>query len=245
MKEKLLALLEQKFPGVRKDGLNHLAASLALTVSTDDEANQVVGKLTADNVNQFVTDWRKEADAEIDKANRTRETNLRAKYDFVEKQTNPDPTAPPTPPNPTTGGAGGLKQEDIQNLIINSIKEATKGLQNEIQSLKGSAVTAARREQLLKIFNDQTPKPFRDAILDSFEARQFENDEAFQQFFNKQKESIAQLNQELADKGLGSHERPILGQPNKDGVSKATEEFIQAKVKEAAGETPLGGKKLF
>ena len=243
MKEKILALLEQNFPGVRKDGLNHLAATMALTVATEEEATQIVGKLTADNVNKFVTDWRKEADAEIDKANRTREANLRAKYDFVEKQSIPDPTDTPTPTAPT-GGAGGLKPEDIQNLIVNSIKEATQGLQKEIQNLKGSAITTTRREQLLKVFTDQTPKPFKDTILDAFESRTFDNDEAFQQYLTKTKESVAQLTQEIADKGLGSHERPILGKPNKDGVSSGVEEYIQAKAKEASGEAGLVGKKI-
>lgn len=243
MNDKILALLEQNYPGVRKDGLKHLAASLALTVATEEEAAQVVGKLTADSVNKFVTDWRKEADAEIDRANRTREANLRAKYNFVEKPQNDDPADTPTPPTPT-GGENGLKPEDIQNLIVNSIKEATKGIQQELQTLKGSAISATRREQLMKVFTDQTPKPFRDTILDAFEARTFENDEAFQQYLNKTKESVSQLTQELADKGLGSHERPILGKPNKDGVSSGVEDYIQTKAKEAKGEEGLVGKQI-
>ena len=80
----ILSLLEQNYPGVRKDGLKHLATSLALTVSTDEEATTVVGKLTADNVNKFVTDWRKEADAEIDKANKTIEAMERAVKELSE-----------------------------------------------------------------------------------------------------------------------------------------------------------------
>lgn len=243
MNNKILALLEQNYPGVRKDGLKLLAASLALTVTTEEEAAQVVGKLTADNVNKFVTDWRKEADAEIDKANKTREANLRAKYDFVEKQQDPSPADPPAPPAPT-GGTGGLKAEDIQNLIVTSIKEATKGLQQEIQTLKESAVTAARRKELQKVFTDQIPKPIRETIMDGFEARSFENDEAFQQYLTKTKESVSQLTQELADKGLGSHERPILGKPNKDGVSSGVEDYLEYKAKEASGEAGLTGKKI-
>ena len=38
MKEKLLALLQTKFAGVRKDGLNQLATIMALTVTTEEEA---------------------------------------------------------------------------------------------------------------------------------------------------------------------------------------------------------------
>ena len=48
LQEKILALLVAKFQGVRKDGLQHLAAAIGLQVTTEEEANQVVDKLTAD-----------------------------------------------------------------------------------------------------------------------------------------------------------------------------------------------------
>ena len=38
MKGKILALLETKFQGERKDGLNHLAGAISLQVTTDEEA---------------------------------------------------------------------------------------------------------------------------------------------------------------------------------------------------------------
>jgi len=55
LQEKILALLVAKFQGVRKDGLQHLAAAIGLQVTTEEEANQVVDKLTADKVSAFVT----------------------------------------------------------------------------------------------------------------------------------------------------------------------------------------------
>ena len=73
LQEQILALLVAKFQGVRKDGLQHLAAAIGLQVATIEEANGVVDKLTADKVSQYVTDWRKVADAEISKANQTYE----------------------------------------------------------------------------------------------------------------------------------------------------------------------------
>ena len=87
--ELILGLLVAQFQGVRKDGLNQLARSIALTVDTEEKAKEVVGKLTADQVKQFVTDWRKDADAEITKANQTYEAGLKEKYDFVTKGTPP------------------------------------------------------------------------------------------------------------------------------------------------------------
>ena len=83
LQERILALLVAKFQGVRKDGLQHLAAAIGLQVTTEEEANQVVDKLTADKVSAFVTEWRRTADAEISKANQTYENSLKEKYDFV------------------------------------------------------------------------------------------------------------------------------------------------------------------
>jgi hypothetical protein len=94
MKEKILALLTAAFAGVRKDELNHIANVLAFQVDTEEKAKEVVGKLTADQINSFITDWRKEADAEISKANKTYETGLKQKYDFTEKK-QPEVTIPP------------------------------------------------------------------------------------------------------------------------------------------------------
>lgn len=97
----IVALLETQFPGVRKDGLNQLARVIAMQVNTKEEATGIVGKLTAEAVAKFVADWRKDADAEIDKANKTREDNLRKKYDFVEKKPEEGGT-PPARPEPWT-----------------------------------------------------------------------------------------------------------------------------------------------
>ena len=91
LQEKILALLVAKFQGVRKDGLQHLAAAIGLQVTTEEEANQVVDKLTVDKVNAFVTEWRRTADAEISKANQTYENSLKEKAEFnLQMQQNSD-----------------------------------------------------------------------------------------------------------------------------------------------------------
>ena len=47
LNEAILALLKAAFSGVREDGLKHLAAAIGLQVTTEEEAKEVVGKLTA------------------------------------------------------------------------------------------------------------------------------------------------------------------------------------------------------
>ena len=219
----IVALLETQFPGVRKDGLNQLARVIAMQVNTKEEATGIVGKLTAEAVAKFVADWRKDADAEIDKANKTREDNLRKKYDFVEKK----PEEGGTPPAP----AGTLDAATVQAMITNAVKEATKGLQSEVTSLQSAAVTEAYKAKVLKDFD-------RVAKLGGFA-----DENAFNEYLTETKNDVAAFGQELADRGLSLHEKPVLGSPNKDGVSAGVESYIQAKAAEAANKG-LGGKEV-
>lgn len=68
MKGKILSLLENKFQGARKDGLSILAGVLAMTASDEETAQKVVDALTADQVKDFISDYRKGADSETTKA---------------------------------------------------------------------------------------------------------------------------------------------------------------------------------
>ena len=72
----ILALLQEKFAGERKDGLTQLAAFIGLNAANIEEATEVVGNLTADKVSKFVKDYRSRTDAEIAKANKTHEETL-------------------------------------------------------------------------------------------------------------------------------------------------------------------------
>lgn len=244
MIEKILALLETNFPGVRKDGLKQLANSINLTVTTEEEVTTIVGKLTAENVEKFITDWRREADAEIEKANKTREDNLRKKYDFVEKKEPPtEPTTEPSTP-PAEPGNRGIDPTAIQKMITDAVKAATDPLNQQIASIQGTAVAATRKELLEKVFTDDIPKSYKSTIMDGFQNRTFESDEAFNEYLNKTKENVAAFRQELADNGLGGITKPILGTPGKDGVSSAVADYIKEREDTAAGKAPATGKEL-
>lgn len=235
MEQRILALLLAAFAGVRKDGLNQLARSLALQVDTEEQATDVVGKLTADKVNKFVSDWRREADAEISKANKTYEDGLKNKYDFVEKQ-KPAPTPSPAP-------TGELTLEAIQKLMTEAATKATAPLLDEIATLKGSKIAANRRDELVKIFGENVPEYYKNAVLEGFEGRTFADDNAFNEYLNKQKEGVATVTQELADKGLAGFAKPVFGTVNKEGVSTGVASYIQEKAEEAKG-NGLGGKEI-
>ena len=140
LQEQILALLVAKFQGVRKDGLQHLAAAIGLQVATIEEANGVVDKLTADKVSQYVTDWRKVADAEISKANQTYENGLKEKYDFVEK----GKQTPPTPPTPPAGAALVLAAAESADTTsaFKYVPKAMTGDSYDVEALNNHFVTA-------------------------------------------------------------------------------------------------------
>jgi formyltetrahydrofolate synthetase len=218
MKEKILALLLTQFSGVRKDGLNHIANIIALQVDTEDEAKALVGKLTAEQVNSFISDWRKEADAEINKANKTYEAGLRNKYDFTEKKAEP---ANPTEPEKDIDAAA------IKKLITESIANATKPLLEQINSFKVGETAKTRLQTLndkLKECNDEN---FKAKALKDFARMQFETDEAFNEYLTDTDTDIKIANQNVADSGLGAQSPPFFSNSSSKG-KEATDAEITA-----------------
>lgn len=233
LQEQILALLVAKFQGVRKDGLQHLAAAIGLQVATIEEANGVVDKLTADKVSQYVTDWRKVTDAEISKANQTYENGLKEKYDFVEKGTQ----TPPTPPTPPAGG------EITLDAISKLIDEKLSGVQSSITEINANKAAASRRELFVaELDNAKIEGKTRDVMLKNFDrANTFASDEDFNSYLTEAKGDIAALAQERADAGLQGHDKPIFGAVNKEGVSSGVADYIKAQTE---SKTALTGKEV-
>lgn len=145
MKEKVMELLEQKFAGVRKDGLNLMAGVIAMGVNTEDEAKAAVEKITVEQVNAYVQDWRKSADSEITKSNQTYDKTMREKIEkeLMEK----NKTNPPISPNPTD-------PNNIQELITEAVKKATEGIYNELATIKAQS----QKEERAKLISDTAKK---------------------------------------------------------------------------------------
>lgn len=234
------ALLEQKFKGERKDGLKLLALHIVMTAGEDDEkAKQAVEALTEDGVKAFIKEWRKDADAEITRANQTAEQNLRDKFDFVEKG-KPNPPTPPADPNPNPNG--GITPEQLKAAIAEAIKPYT----DKVAALEGANINATRKEQVEALFKDKNVNAaYKKAVMSAFESQKFEDDNAFNTYLESTKADIDTCVQELADQGLtdglGS---PLFGNVNKDGVSAEVEAYIADRQNAEKGESPLSGKKV-
>lgn len=232
--EKILALLTAKFEGVRKDGLQQLASVIGLQVTTEEEANEVVGKLTAEKVSGFVTSWRSSADAEIAKANKTYEDGLKQKYDFVEKgkQTPPAGTNEPEP-------SGAITLDAISKLIDSKLS----GVQSSITEMNADKVATSRRELFVaKLDEAKLEGSTREMLIKNFDrANNFQSDEDFNGYITDLQGDIAALAQERADAGLSGHEKPIYGAVNKEGVSSGVADYIKAQTE---SKTAFTGKEV-
>ena len=215
----ILALLQSKFAGVRKDGLQQLAAVISVQVANEEEANEVVGKLTADKVSKFVTDWRKTTDAEIAKANKTHEDGLRRKYDFKEKEA-------PAESRPI-------------------FRQETKSIREGYDGLRAEKTTATRREQFVaRLDAAKIEGKQRDMLLRSFDraATTFKDDEDFNGYLTEMQGDIDALAQEQSDNELRNHEKPIFGAVNKDGISAGVADYIASQ--QSSASPTLTGKEI-
>lgn len=232
--EKILALLTAKFEGVRKDGLQQLASVIGLQVTTEEEANEVVGKLTAEKVSGFVTSWRSSADAEIAKANKTYEDGLKQKYDFVEKGKQ---TPPAGADEPKPGEA--ITLDAISKLIDSKLS----GVQSSITEMNADKVATSRRELFVaKLDEAKLEGSTREMLIKNFDrANNFQSDEDFNGYITDLQGDIAALAQERADAGLSGHEKPIYGAVNKEGVSSGVADYIKAQTE---SKTAFTGKEV-
>lgn len=229
--QQILALLQAKFAGVRKDGLAQLARMIALQVTSQEEAQALIDKLDVEKVTETVKDYRKDVDKEVSEANKTYEGNLKKKFKFVELD---DPTPADDPTKKTN-------PDDLQAAIKAAVAEVVKPLNDEIAALKGSKISESRLQTLTEKLGSCKDETFKAKVLKDFNRMSFTDDNAFNEYLTETETDIAAFNQDLANKGLGEQGKPMFGQKNNDGVSSGVASFIQSQTEK---ENSLGGKEV-
>ena len=229
--QQILALLQAKFAGVRKDGLAQLARMIALQVTSQEEAQALIDKLDVEKVTETVKDYRKDVDKEVSEANKTYEGNLKKKFKFVELD---DPTPADDPTKKTN-------PDDLQAAIKAAVAEVVKPLNDEIAALRGSKISESRLQMLTEKLGSCKDETFKAKVLKDFNRMSFTDDNAFNEYLAETETDIVAFNQDLANKGLGEQGKPMFGQKNNDGVSSGVASFIQSQTEK---ENSLGGKEV-
>jgi len=212
MEEKILPLLKAKFSGEREDGLGILAGAIALQADTEENATKAVEALTPDKVKSFIVNWRKTADSELTKANKTHEETLKKKFDFVEKK-NPNPNPNPDPnPNPSN---------NIDEIVAAALKKHFEPLQQKLELLENGKTAELRLNKLNEVLKEANPL-FKTQTLKSFSKINFDTEEDFTAYIDEVRADSTQFTQELVNQGLLNNGKTFF--PNQNNNKTATVE---------------------
>jgi hypothetical protein len=205
MKQKLLELLNARFlgKGVRKDVLARLATAYSLQITTEEEAQALVEKLTDEQVTEFQKELRSEVDSEIAKATKTALENA-GKGKGGEGDQNPEPGK---------GEGGSSDPTDIASIIAAAIEKANAPLLQEINSIKAGKTTETRLSRMEEVLKDVNPE-LKAKTLKDFGRMSFENDESFEEYLTETTTDIQTINQTIVNQGLAGH------QPGNGGAGK-------------------------
>lgn len=205
MKQKLLELLNTRFlgKGVRKDVLARLATAYSLQITTEEEAQALVEKLTDEQVTEFQKELRSEVDSEIAKATKTALENA-GKSKGGEGD-----------PEPKKEEGGNSDPADIASIVANAIEKATAPLLQEINSIKAGKTTETRLSRMEEVLKDVNPE-LKAKTLKDFGRMSFENDESFEEYLTETTSDIQTINQTIVNQGLAGHQ-PGNGEAGKGG----------------------------
>lgn len=237
-KEKILALLVAKFPGVRKDALTVLARTIALQCADEKDAETIVNKITDAQVTDFTKEYRKDVDTEVTNATKTFETNLKEKFDFVAKN-KPEPggNEPNPKPNQVTD------PNDIQALIKNAVAAAVAPLTEKLGAYEQKNIADTRLNRLNESLAKCKSESFKAQTLKDFARMTFKDDAEFDEYLNDKAKDIETANQSVANDTLhAGGGAPLFTQKDESGVSKAVEAFVKSH--EPNTDTGLGGKEV-
>lgn len=218
MKEVILALLIAKFSGVRKDVLNHLARTFALQATNENEAKALVDKITDAQVNEFVKEFRADVDKEVSESNKTFETNLKKKFDLVQK------TEPGGKKNPKD-----TDPDDIAAIVKAAVDAAVAPLNDKLNGYEAKTIAETRLQALNEKLNGCKDENFKAQTLKDFARMNFKDDADFNEYLTGKEADIATANQNKADIDLSnSGGSPLFSQKEESGISKGVAEYVES-----------------
>lgn len=227
---KPISLISMAYEKEIKAGLkNKFHANLGLNDPTYEKVANILGatpNLTEDQIETVVNGaegWLKVVQGEADIVRKIKGT-------------------PQPQPTPTPGGDPNPKPEptELEAAIAAAVAKAVTPLTDKITTLEKGNLQKATRETLISKLTEKKIDPsFYETAIDG---REFANDEDINSFVERLSGAYDKFNQGLADKGLSQIPKPILGDPNPQGISAGVQAYIDSKTNEA--KSALGGKAL-
>ncbi len=208
MYQKILEQLTAKFQGVRKDGLELLARSLALQVQDEEGIDALVSKLQAEQVATFVKDFRGSVDREITKASKSIEERYKAKPQEVD-----DPKQ--------KGEATPSDKDELIKTLLGKIEK----LEENFTSLKGADISKTRLATLNDKLKDCKDETYKAKTLRDFNRISFQDETEWEQFLKETSEDLELISKATKEREIQNGFTPPMfanaskGEPSEEDVN--------------------------
>ena len=224
MKEKILALLKAKAAGVANEVLTGVAAWLAATVTTDEDAATAV-----DGVLPLLTTLQSENDRRV---TAFQQENTTLKEEITKLKGKTPKKDGDTPPADVPAWA--------QSMI-----DTNKTLLAQMEALKTENMGKLHQQTLIaKLKEAEVPEKF---YTPAIKGRTFKDETEITAFAEEIKNNFSDYAQDLADQGLGNVTKPVLStKTDKDGLTEGVKSYLDTRFADPAKAevAGLGGKKL-
>ena len=196
MKEKILALLQTKFEGADAKTLSRIADNLAKTTQSEADIQTAVDGVT---IMQVMESY---GDARATDATRTAVMNYEKKYGLKEGKpispAEPPKTTPPAEPPKTTPPAEPQPSDEPE--YIKAMRKQMEEMQKRLDEADKAKIAKSRKDKLNAYLKD-APDAVKTMYSTSFDAMQFQDDEAFNTWLEESKQNIETLIASLKAKG--------------------------------------------
>lgn len=119
------------------------------------------------------------------------------------------PTTEPAPAGQTATEAAMLK-------TLETMAESIKGLSAKVEGMETGAATQTR-QQKLEAALDKAPAAYKSMAMELFQAKKFENEEAFNDFLTAKVSGVSGFTKSLNEEGLSTLPKPTIAITGKDG----------------------------
>lgn len=184
MKNKIKALLAEKFQGERKDALALLADFIALQCQDADEAILLVDKLKPEVMGEFVKGYRSGVDKEIAEAIKTAKSKTEAK---------------PTSEEPSNMGNENSKDAPTPLDIEGLIQRAVQPLTDKIQAYEAEKLQSQRLHSVEQTLSSCRDELLKAKALKDYKRMSFGDEESFKEYITELEGDIKGANQRIAE----------------------------------------------
>lgn len=225
MRKFILEALKVKFPGVSDTILGRIAAKIAKTAKTEDEATAAMEGVTF----QYVID--SERDYHVNKTKERFEKQDESKDDQPATGTEGADKSSTTAKT-TTQGDGQQGNEHVPAYM----REFMEKVSTELAAIKGEKTTNTRKTRLSELLKD-APETIRQRYEKDFTRMNFKDDDDFEEWIGEIAPDVEKISTEFTSKG------GIVSRPKSGGTPASGNEpnpYLAARIaeREAAPATP-------